>query len=144
MCLITNKKKQIAAEDIVVYKVLSSDLRSPYQCFQYEYGTEYTTEITTTTDETDICCFCSLDENHLSQNYPGWRYDLPEDLECYKNGFHSISEVALEQLKEEDFFDDIVSNGEKLFQCIIPKGSTYVEDFVGFIVSSSIIIVKDA
>lgn len=143
MCLITNKKKQIATEDIVVYKVLSSNLRSPYQCFQYEYGKAYTTKITTVRNESAICCFCSLDEDYLSQNYPDWRYGL-KTLKCYQNGFHSISENALEQLKDGNMFNGLLSDDDKLFQCIIPKGSTYVVDFVGFIVSSSIIIVKKA
>ena len=132
MCLITNKKPQIATEDIVVYKLLTAKLKAPFTYFQYVLDHLYQTELTTTIDPEDIRCFCSVDQRYLENHFEDWTNDCEEGiLTVYQKGFHSISSVELAQRCDL---------GVVLFKCIIPKGSIYVEDFVGFIVSNQMII----
>lgn len=90
----------------------------------------------------DPSSFCDLDSEYLNKNYPDWLY--PEsffeiyELSCYEEGFHSISEKTF--MENPDNFRSDLEPEYSAFKCIIPKGSTYVEDFVGFIVSDKIII----
>lgn len=141
MCLITNKQPQIATEDIVVYKELNSDLRSGFQYFQYELNKLYSTEIREAPSGT-YSPFCQIDRGYLCKTYGGFGQikELIDSgtLKVYQKGFHSISSGILRVFLgvEERYKNSVI------VKCIIPKGATYIEDFVGFIVSNQIIIVE--
>lgn len=138
MCLITNKKPQIATEDIIVYKILLSDLSSVYQGFQYELNVVECTEITQV-NKGHYAPFCRMDHNYLEENFTNWVVDVYcGRLQAYKEGFHSISSTIIEEYLKNDppFAEEILA------KCVIPKGATYIEDFVGFIVSNQIIILE--
>ena len=136
MCLITDKEPKIATEDIVVYKFLNEDLTSPYQGYQYFLNKIYITQLQTTKKYEDICPFCDLDAKFLSKHFDNYSSEVEDgNLFCYEKGFHSISE---ETLNSSEFKKESIT--KHCFKCIIPKGATYVEDFVGFIVSDKIII----
>ena len=130
MCLITDKPKQIAAEDITCFKVLSKDddgMLIP--CFYpnsmtYEFDTLYTTNI-----EFDTVDRCPFTEFNLS--------DFPEDVgesQAYGPGFHSMSCKFMHRA-----FKDYISRS-LVYKCMIPKGSEYYEDYSGCYVSNQIII----
>lgn len=141
MCLITNKQPQIATEDIVVYKELSGNLCSVFQNFQYELNKLYSTEIKEAPSGT-YSPFCQVDRNYLYNTYGGFGQleELIDSgaLKVYQKGFHSISSSVLEKFLEiEERTTDSV-----IVKCVIPKGATYIEDFVGFIVSNQIMIVE--
>lgn len=135
MCLIVKKGTpiKIAEEDIVCYKKLDiykvkdgMKLKSPYQYFVYKLGEEYRTSF-------------GIEENiELGKN--AWWADsrteyfyklFPlQNLMAYNQGFHSYKK-------------DEIRNWERPnVECIIPKGSQYVEDETGLICSKSIIITK--
>ena len=141
MCLITNKRPQIATEDIVVYKELRSNLCSVFQHFQYELNKLYSTEIKESPTG-QYSSFCSIDQCYLYDNYGGGE-GLEDAIDCreltvYQEGFHSISLGVLGVfLEAEGRRENSVT-----VKCIIPKGATYIEDFVGFIVSNQIMIVE--
>ena len=141
MCLITNKQPQIATEDIVVYKELNHNLRSVFQYFQYELNKLYSTEIKESPSGT-YSPFCQVDRNYLYNTYGGFEQleDLIDSgaLKIYQEGFHSISLGILGVfLEAEERYENSI-----IVKCIIPKGATYIEDFVGFIVSNQIMIVE--
>lgn len=134
MCLITNKKPKIAEEDIVCYKIVHKDLKSEIQKFQYEFDTLYSTEIKTTLDIDKIRPYSSVDSKYLDDHYADYIDEcFSGKLTAYSEGFHSSSKVDILQNR---------SSSIVLVECIIPKGSQYVEDFVGYIVSNQIIIKK--
>ncbi len=95
MCLYTRwKKPKVAAEDIVVYKVLctySEYIESPYRNFVYNLKELYETKLT------------------KCKSLGGLGYNIFE-------GFHAFVS------KKPDWEFGI---HEKLYKCIIPKGSTY-------------------
>lgn len=136
MCLITNKEIQVATEDITVYKELNQDLTSAIMGFQYKLNKLYKAKLTTTIK--DSVSFCIIDTEYLNTNFADWRKSvLSGELTCYEEGFHSsISLQNMLDIKDEERETLIV-------ECLIPRGTRYVEDFVGFIVSEQIIILKE-
>jgi hypothetical protein len=102
--------------------------------FDYTLGVLYTTPIERMEgdDLSSATPFCEIDEQSLPK---GWRDLLIKgELVSYDRGFHSIGKKILDEYKNSRIlFRDI-------YECVIPKGSEYVEDFVGFIVSNQIII----
>lgn len=134
MCLITNKKIQIAKEDVIVYKELNPDLTSIIMGFPYKLNQLYKAKLTTTIK--DAVPFCNIDTNYLKANFENWRKSvLSGELTCYEEGFHSS--ISLQNML------DIQDEGTLIVECVIPKGTRYVEDFVGFIVSEQIMILKE-
>lgn len=109
-------------------------LCSPYMNFDYTLGVLYTTPIEKMKEDDlwSTAPFCEIDEQSLPK---GWRDLLIKgELVSYDRGFHSIGKKILDEYKNSRIlFRDI-------YECVIPKGSEYVEDFVGFIVSNQIII----
>ena len=138
MCLITNKKPQVATEDITVYKILRSDFSSLYQGFQYELNVPEHTDITQARDGF-FNAFCCIDLCYLESNFIDWTLEVDcGHLQVYEEGFHSISTTIIEEfLRCEPLVTEII------VECVIPKGATYIEDFVGFIVSNQITILKE-
>jgi hypothetical protein len=132
MCLITdNKEKQFATEDMIVYKIFGLHLQSFFMYFQYELDILYETKITESSPENWYPC-CKLDENYLKENYgPSAKIWIKNPkLICLEEGFHSAK--TIENLKF------IGSN--HVYECIIPKGSEFYTDTVGFIISNKIIV----
>jgi len=141
MCLITNKQPQVATEDIVVYKELGHNLCSVFQNFRYELNKLYSTEIKEAPPGS-YSPFCRIDQNYLYETYGGFEQleELIDSgaLKIYQEGFHSISLNILETFLEAE---ERCANSV-IVKCIIPKGSTYIEDFVGFVVSNQIMIIE--
>lgn len=141
MCLITNKKSQVATEDIVVYKELQNNLCSIFQGFPYDLGKSYFTEIKEAPTGAQTP-YCSIDQNYLYdtfKEFDGLEKAISANIvTVYEQGFHSISSQVYEKwlIMEKRCKDSVVA------KCIIPTGATYIEDFVGFIVSNQIIIVE--
>lgn len=132
MCLITNKQVKIAQEDIEIFKVLSKDFKSPFLNFQYELDKSYFQPLSKTKDSYSTCC--SIDHDYIVRNYGTHYYEKVDEgiLTVYQEGFHgSLKLKNCEHLSSQE---------KQIFKCIIPKGSEYVEDFVGFIISNQIII----
>ena len=103
MCLYTNNKYPYTAEeDIVVYKILDENLRSPYQDFQYELNKEYIQE----------------EKKEIINYFPiaiGFGY------------FHAFRtrELAIDKIKSIYIWKRV---GLKLFKAVILKGSNYYID----------------
>ena len=103
MCLFKLKHKsyQIATEDIVVYKILNNDMKSPYQLFQYELNHLYKKHW----DE-DFISYCN-ENSYLGGNMFHSCVDLNYCNYLYRNNDSQI-----------------------LVKCIIPKGSKYYTGIV--------------
>lgn len=130
MCLITKQQNpKIANKDIVCYKYLDSNLKSPYTQFQYEFDKLYTTKIRKSNEWT---CFGNLDENFLDENYPHWSERKYSILKCLGRGFHSSKTIKRLQMEGIDT--------KKIYKCIIPKGSEYYEDFTQLFISDKLIV----
>jgi len=150
MCLIVLKgtKVQIAEEDIICYKrvAITSEefltVYSLYHSFVYEVGKLYTQPLKINEDVKDPMFadegaqgFCAINlrinyEELLSIPIFTWfaSYGLPY-VDIYSVGFHSY-----ERKNEKGRRTNV--------KCIIPKGSEYVKDGSGLIVSNQIIISK--
>ena len=140
MCLITEQKTPLIAEkDMVVYKVMETNLCSFFQYFPYEIDKLFETEIKHN-DETIWTACCSLDSDYLMQKY---KVDCVRDLKghpkliCLKYGFSSCKSIKVASEINHGYRGTI-------YRCIIPKGSEYYKDKVGFIISNKIIIKKIA
>lgn len=147
MCLIVLKgtEVQIAKEDIICYKkvnIIESVIYSEYRNFIYEIGKLYTQPLNINKNVKDpefadrkaqLVCVLSLRIKHEElQCIPifTWLglYGLPY-IDVYSVGFHSY------ELKNSECREANV-------ECIIPKGSEYIQDLSGLICSNQIIISK--
>jgi hypothetical protein len=135
MCLITRQKKAlIAEEDIKVYKILKKDGNAIYQNFQYKLVEVYKAKIKKSLQWN---CLGILDIDWLHENYPsGWRQH--KELICLGAGLHSINKLETAKI----VLLDTINNDSRIFEAIIPKGSEYYKDEVGFMISSSLVINK--
>ncbi len=134
MCLITSlKEKKTAAEDIACYKLLNKGfkdkIRSPFECFVYEMGKLYETDIKRSYAWN---AFDSEDAAWLDRVFPGWRESggARKDLLCFGQGFHSVKVSG--RLRNYDT--------DSIYNSTIPKGAEYYENETGLIVSNKIII----
>ena len=134
MCLITNQKEPLVAqEDMVVYKGLTAlednKAGSIYESFSYILGQLYTTEMQ---QDDDWCAADTPSVRWLDNNYPNWhRGEEKEHLICIGPGYHSsLTERRISYHRKSD----------SIYQCTIPKGSLYYTDPTGLIVSNQIII----
>lgn len=106
MCLYTDLKYPFTAEeDIVVYKILDENLRSPYQDFQYELNKEYINE----------------DKKEVTNHFP---------IAIGAGYFHAFKtdELAKNNLKNIYIWKKVKL---KLFKAIIPKDSNCYIDIHG-------------
>lgn len=144
MCLITpNKEVKTATEDMVVYKVLTSEIKSIYHTFDYVLGVLYETEIKESNYWTG---FGHLDTDWLKANYndKGQTWYNHESLMNIGQGFHSLlnledGKVCVTKIKHGFYGETDI----KLYECTIPKGSKYYDSPYGLLVSNKIIINKE-
>lgn len=129
MCLIVKKEteKQIAVEDIIVYKRLLFEkcnglINAEYYPFCYELNVLYTTEI----KSSDNFQYFD-DKSHYGISTLGVDKLIP-----YGEGFHSAFKKNRLHKKY----------GTDIFQCTVPMGSEYYQDRSGLLVSNQIIINK--
>lgn len=128
MCFATiTARRKIVNKDITVYKVFESDTESgatsPYMYHFYEFNKLYNSKIKTTKDKT----FAS----ELDKSF----FMFKEKVRFYGKGFHSFLSIktAIEDLEG-------YSNGHSIYECIIPKNSTYMVNEVGQLISEAIIV----
>jgi hypothetical protein len=132
MCLVTDKlDKNIAKEDMVVYKILCRKMsfgeiiiHSPYIYFPYEINKLYKTEIKETKD-------FSYYDSQVGDYY--FSSKNKKSFKSFDEGFHSAKTV-------ERLNDVWLKSGKSIYECIIPAGSEYYEDNTDLIVSNQIII----
>lgn len=136
MCLITNQKEPlIAEEDINVHKYLTEDLRAMYYPFQYMLDFQHETEIKEAILDKQTpnwCFFATEDERWAKSVTPIGRIEDNPELICFSEGFHSI---------KPDDKNDMCCTGTR-FHAIIPKGSQYYKNPIGLYVSNKLIIIK--
>lgn len=126
MCLFGNGLCKIADKDIIVYKVVTSNLKSQYYAFQYEVGKSYSKKWDD--DFIDYCeCQSSVGENafhsNLSKKDVIWIYGENSKYDSIEG--HRIPKLGTEQI---------------LLKCIIPMGTKYFEGSYNEIASEQIII----
>jgi hypothetical protein len=131
MCMIINRNEipKVAEKDIEVFKVFQLEggtLNAPYQTFKYELDTLYQTEIG---EETDFWEQCPFDDEER-QDY---RNEDARDIIYISTGFHSA--VSAERLGNP--YNRII------LKCIVPKGSLYLINKSGLMVSNQIFIRKE-
>ena len=139
MCLITdNKEKQIAVEDIVVYKLLKRDLISQIKYFQYKLGVLYETKIKKEDkyEEMYWIPYCKLTTDYLHEHYGNRaNWILNPNLICLSEGFHSAKNIEILKTIQKESIGELYK-----YKCIIPKGAEFYTDAVGFLVSNKIFI----
>lgn len=126
MCLFRRSKCKVADEDIIVYKVVNSNLKSLYYDFQYEIGKAYNRKWTK--DFIDYCEYRdtiggNTFHSSLSKDDATWLYG--EDSHYDLVDGHQISKLG---------------TGQVLLKCIVPAGSKYFEGSFSEIASEKIII----
>lgn len=153
MCLITNTpEKLIAQEDMTVYKILRVspfDFDNGYAFsvyflgFGYKIGELCITEIKKETNLSKLTAFDSVDSEWLNKRYGypsfysrGWKGAVERgELTAFGPGFHSF-------LNPTRLGTNCIPKEERKFECTIPKGSEYILDPTGLVVSNQIIINK--
>jgi len=129
MCLLTIQKKALIADkDIKVYKVLTDNMISPYQRFQFEKNILYKTRIKRD-KEKKTYCYDDFDRFFLDKKYPKWTQQ--KEILSFAEGFHSTHK----RNRIKDIRDD-----EKIYCCIIPRGSRYYIGVTDLVISNQIII----
>lgn len=128
MCLFRRGLCKIAKKDIIVYKVVKSDLKSQYYNFQYEIGKTYSKKW-----DKDFIDYC---ENHLDIGGNSFHSSLSKDTAVWLYG--DDKEVIIENGKE--FNISKLSESQVLLKCIIPVGSKYFKGTFDEIASEQIII----
>ena len=124
MCLITDKlEPRTAEEDFTVYKFLWNRQSIYYPGFFYEKDKLYETEIK---ESDEWSCFTSADRHWLNSKYPYWSEGTSNELMCFGPGFHSMRKR--------------INGANSTYKATIPKGATYYENPLGFIVSNKIIV----
>lgn len=121
MCFIIETPKQIATEDIIVYKFMRKDLCSYIQDFSYKLNILYKTTFS----------YKGLKYNLL---YPWPRISRDE---IYR-GFHSYATIKKCLWHKPGF------RGIYVYECIIPKGSVYYRNECKQEIVSNQIIIKGA
>lgn len=134
MCLIIKRDtlKKTAEEDITVYKVMRQ-LYAIVQSYTYVIGVVHTTELGISRD------FLAADSYavHMLADLYGddWRHNPKEELIAIGPGFHSCKTEERARNLNSGWSCDI-------WECTIPKGSSYYEDETGLLASNRIIINK--
>jgi len=133
---------KIAKRDIPVWKVLLEDgVSAPIYDLKYEKGKVYKTEFqyVDKSAESPIFrrggykIFTKAASDFLDKNFSGWNNSnnpVRDKLICVSNGYHAFT-------KKKDTI--VAKRGRSVVvKFIIPKGSEYIKDAVGMIVSNQI------
>jgi hypothetical protein len=132
MCMMINRNefpKIVEQEDIEVFKafyIFAGKLCSPYQTFEYEPDTLYHAEIGEEHNYNEQCPFDEKERDDYS-NDPSY------SIKYISTGFHSA--VTSERLGE--LYNKVI------VKCIVPKGSLYLTNRSGLMVSNQIFISKE-
>jgi len=119
---------KIAEQDIEVFKafyIFAGKLCSLYQIFEYKPDTLYHAEIGEEHDYEEQCPFDEKEREDYS-NDPSY------SIKYISTGFHSA--VTSERLGRSH---------NKVIKCIVPKGSLYLTNRSGLMVSNQIFISKE-
>lgn len=128
MCLFRRGSCKVADKDIIVYKVVSSNLKSQYYEFQYEIGKSYNKKWTK--DFIDYC------EHHDTIGGNTFHSSLSKDDAVWLYG--SDAEIVIEDGKELKISK--LSESQILLKCIVPAGTKYFEGTFSEVASEQIII----
>lgn len=130
MCLITDQKEPtIAKTDLTTYKVLLTNLVSPFEHFQYELGKEYEQKISKSEHQS---AYDGYDMGYYERKYYSFD-DFNNNVLFFGEGLHSS--LNIERLGR-------VILGECIFKCKVPKGAEYYEGHDGLIVSNKLTILE--
>lgn len=136
MCLITYKQEyKKANHDIIVYKALTENRDSPHQHFHYPIDELMTSELKSS--GSDMMAADSLVNQWITKqrNY----YEALTTLMSVGEGLHAFTNVP----RGKEYIIDYLFGGDEgllLFEAIIPKGSVYLEDETGLIVSNQLVV----
>lgn len=143
MCFITDKteKEKIADRDIEVFKIVTrvgdNTCESLHHNFRYEYGKVYEQEIMES-EEKYLCWADTEDIDEFPECFvargPISKEKFPS-LIMYGEGFHSYC-------PEKRAHYQTLLLGKGVVKCIIPKGSKYMINRSGCVISNSIIIYR--
>lgn len=128
MCLFRRGLCKIADKDIIVYKVVNSNLKSQYYNFQYEIGKTYNKKW-----DKDFIDYC---ERHLDIGGNSFHSSLSKDKAVWLYG--DDAEIVTENNKK--FSISKLSESQILLKCIIPAGTKYFKGTFSEIASEKIII----
>lgn len=127
MCLIVKQgtRIKIAKEDLHVFKMLYGELESPALTgFIYTQDKLYETKIQ---KSRDFNCMDEFDRKALLKLFPSWANGVGVD--SYGAGFHSMLKNEKKRLWGTGFY---------MYNVIIPKGSKYMVNPSGLIISNKI------
>lgn len=128
MCLFRRGLCKIADKDMIVYKVVNSNLKSQYYNFQYEIGKTYNKKW-----DKNFIDYC---ERHLDIGGNSFHSNLSKDdaIHLYGDDTETIIENDNELIKSK------LSESQILLKCIIPAGTKYFKGTFNEIASEKIII----
>lgn len=144
MCLILHKKDKVirtAKEDLITYKFLNQLNRfkaiSKYRNYEYTMMQHNPMVKISLNDKNDFCFWGDYDEEYFSVKY---RHILNQQdnklLYQMHYGYHSFIDIVDKIVydKMKDTYDT------KLYECVIPKGTKYVINELGLVISETIIV----
>lgn len=136
MCLITNQKEpEILEKDLIVFKVLDKNLKSPMQEFKYSKNKLYENEI----EESEYPVFADEESyNFYSEGLSTQKVLEIHDLKAFGKGFHSITTEERALSYKNEIYS--MSHKYNVFSCIIPEGSEIYRDATGLIISNKFIV----
>ena len=134
MCLLTTQQKALRAKkDIITYKlfrIVDEGLISPYRNFKYEkLGRQKT--IPFSKRKGIGSAFASFDRHDA-----GMDKTRGKEIQTISTGYHSCTDHSI--------LKPYLDPNSDIIECIIPKGAWYYEGYQGLIVSTDLIIPKDA
>ncbi len=141
MCWVTKKQCElkIAEGDIPVIKIMREDLRSVYECFLYELGKKYTTELGPVLES--LCIGAPQEDFYvIHKGFHSYSVGCIISTEIVSDSFLACAKkfTTVEYNRELlDFLPDVIE-----VNCIIPKGSKYYVNERGEYVSDSIEIIN--
>lgn len=131
MCLITDQKEpKIAETDLTTYKILTKNLVSPFQHFQYEFGKEYEQEISKADFDG---AFDGADQDYYEKLYDSESFD--KNVVFFGKGLHSSLNIGR-------LYPWTLQAEHDIYECKVPKGAEYYEGHHGLIVSNKLTVVE--
>lgn len=128
MCLFRRGLCKIADKDIIVYKVVNSNLKSLYYNFQYEIGKSYSKKW-----DKDFIDYC---EHHDTIGGNSFHSSLSKDDAVWLYG--GDAEIVIENGTELKISK--LSESQIILKCIVPTGTKYFRGTFNEIASEKIVI----